>query len=616
MIRQIALYRNRAIAIAADLISIVISAGIAYCFRFNFLDLPSSQNFAVVHLSQFIMFVCILVPVQFLWFFIFGLYRGVWRFASIPDLVRIFKSAALGAFSLVLLAFVLRDYVLLPRALPLLYFIFLVTFMSGARLGYRVFKTRRGMNNSKSVLIVGAGDAGEGLARDLLRHASQKYNPVGFLDDHPIKQGRELHGVRVLGKVEMLERIVEERHIEHVFIAIPSLSAKTMRRIVDLCQNAGVPYSTLPSLQELTSSQVHLGNIRKVALEDLIGREEVQVNIKNITEFLNGEVVLVTGGGGSIGSELCRQVARFAPKKLIVVDHSEFNLYEIDQELQALPNHIPYAVCLGSIADPYFMEQVFETYQPKVVFHAAAYKHVPMLEDQIDVAVKNNVLGTKQVADLAVKYQVKRFILISTDKAVNPTNIMGATKRAAEFYCSALNQAHVETKFMVVRFGNVINSAGSVVPLFRKQIEKGGPVTITHPEITRYFMTIPEACRLILQAGSFGLGGEIFVLDMGEPIKIQYLAERLIQFSGKEVGRDIEIIYTGLRPGEKLFEELFYHNESLVETGHAKIMKSVIEIDFMTYKDRVDGLVKQFDQLSKAEMLKLLKSIVPEYQGK
>lgn len=604
------IYRNRGLAMLADLFSIVIAFFCAYCFRFSF---EASSLFAPAIWEHFLM---ILLPLQFLLFVLFGLYRGVWRFASIPDLIRIVKAAAFGALFLVASWFFSESHhmYILPRSVPILYFIFLVLTLGATRTVYRFFRSYRGMAESKRVLIVGAGDAGEGLVRDLFRHATQKYKPVAFLDDHPVKHGRDLHGVRVVGKIADLARVVAAYQIEHIFIAIPSLSAKEMRRIVDLCEHLGLPYSTLPSLQELTSSQVNLGHLRQVSVEDLIGREEIYIDSVKINALLNGEVVLVTGGGGSIGSELCRQIARFAPKNLIVLDHSEFNLYQIDQELHGMLNRVHYQICLGSVADTKFMETVFARYQPTVVFHAAAYKHVPMLEAQHHIAIKNNVLGTKVLADLALAHQVKKFIFISTDKAVNPMNIMGATKRIGEAYCQALNHEAGSTRFMVVRFGNVINSAGSVVPLFRKQIEQGGPVTITHPEITRYFMTIPEACRLILQAGSLGEGGEIFVLDMGEPIKIQYLAERLIQFAGKEIGRDIDIVHTGLRPGEKLFEELFYAHEDLVMTAHQKIMQSRCQSGNQEIKVQIDTLALTVDQNGVAELIKQLKAIVPEYR--
>ncbi len=604
------IYRNRGIAVIADLVSITLAFFFAYCFRFSF---ESSPQFSLAVLMHFFV---VVLPVQFFFFVLFGLYRGVWRFASIPDLIRIVKAAAVGALFLVAVWFFTAEHhvYILPRSVPLLYFIFLVLMLGASRTAYRFCKSYHGMGGASRVLIIGAGDAGEGLIRDLFRHASQKYRPIAILDDHPVKYGRDLHGVRVVGKISDMGSVAEKYKIEHVFIAIPSMSAKAMRSIVDLCERFDLPYSTLPSLQELSSSQVNLGLLRQVSVEDLIGREEVHVDPSEITELLTGEVVLVTGGGGSIGSELCRQIAHFAPKKLIVLDHSEFNLYQIDQELHAMANQVQYEICLGSVADFTWMESVFAQHQPKVIFHAAAYKHVPMLESQYKVAIKNNVMGTKITAELAVQYQVEKFIFISTDKAVNPTNIMGATKRMGEAYCQALNQ-HAGTQFMVVRFGNVINSAGSVIPLFRKQIENGGPVTVTHPEITRYFMTIPEACRLILQAGSLGQGGEIFVLDMGEPIKIQYLAERLIQFSGKEIGRDIEIVHTGLRPGEKLFEELFYGHENLNATAHQKIMQSCYHSENQSIKECIDQLVESFQGDSLVELMQKLKLIVPEYQG-
>jgi FlaA1/EpsC-like NDP-sugar epimerase len=604
-------YRNRGLAMIADLVSVGLAFFFAYCFRFSF---EGNLLFSVDALAHFFM---IVLPVQFFFFVLFGLYRGVWRFASIPDLIRIVKAAAFGALFLVAFWFFTAAHhvYILPRSVPILYFIFLVLILGATRTAYRFCRSYRGMGAAKRVLIIGAGDAGEGLIRDLFRHATQKYRPVAILDDHPVKNGRDLHGVRVVGKIADLSRVVTQYQIEHIFIAIPSMSAKEMRRIVDLCVSVDLPYSTLPSLHELTSSQVNLGHVRQVSVEDLIGREEIYIDTGKISALLNGEVILVTGGGGSIGSELCRQIARFAPKKLIVLDHSEFNLYQVDQELHAMVNQVQYEICLGSVTDAVFMEAIFSQYQPKIVFHAAAYKHVPMLEQQHHVAIKNNVLGTKLTADLAMQYQVTKFIFISTDKAVNPTNIMGATKRMGESYCQALNQTQSNTQFMVVRFGNVINSAGSVVPLFRKQIEHGGPVTVTHPDITRYFMTIPEACRLILQAGSLGQGGETFVLDMGEPIKIQYLAERLIQFAGKELGRDIEIVYTGLRPGEKLFEELFYAHEDLTPTVHQKIMQSSSQFESDVLKLQIDQLIEAFDQYSVAEMIEKLKIIVPEYRG-
>lgn len=603
------IWRNRIIAFGADFLSIWCAWFFAFWFRFNLAPFPHNIWPSYWH------FFIILLPIQTFCFWLFGLYRGVWRFASIPDLVRITKAVTSSTICLVLVLFLFQEPYTLPRSVPVLYLIFLIILMGFSRMSYRFFKTYHGMREAKRVLIIGAGDAGEGLARDLLRHATQRYKPVCFLDDHPTKQGRELHGIRVLGKIDQLEALSQKHRIEHIFIAIPSLSSKDMRRIVDLCQKIDRPFSTLPNLNELTSSQIHLSHIRQVSVEDLIGREEVHIDTAKMSDFLNGQVVLVTGGGGSIGSELCRQIARFAPKKLIVLDHSEFNLYQIDQDLRTATNQIRYEICLGSIVDPLFMEKIFEMHHPQVVFHAAAYKHVPLLEDQASVAIRNNVLGTKIVANLAIKYETDRFILISTDKAVNPTNVMGATKRTAEFYCNALHQESSKTRFIVVRFGNVLNSAGSVVPLFRQQIEKGGPITITHPEITRYFMTIPEACRLILQAGSLGEGGEIFILDMGEPIKIQYIAERLIQFAGKEVGLDIEIVYTGLRPGEKLFEELFYAHETLSPTAHEKIMRSTTQLNTHALKDKIKNLTDTFHSLSDQEIVKQLKAIVPEYQG-
>lgn len=603
--------RNGYIARVSDTFSIIFAYFIAEWFAYNLAVIP---DFAY---KGAIAFLLIFLPWQWGCFWLTGLYRGVWRFASLPDLVRIIKAVVLGLMVFLMLALLLRSHFLIPRVLPFLYTIFLIAFLAGSRISYRFLKTYTQLGHSaKRVLIIGAGDAGEGLVRDLFRHATKLYKPLVFLDDNPIKLGREVHGVRVLGRTDDLLLVAKNHDIEHVFIAIPSVSTANMRRLVALCEQADLPYSTLPSLKDLKSSQVKIANLRQVSLEDLIGREEVRIDWEQIENHIRGQVILVTGGGGSIGSELCRQIARFAPKEIIVIDHSEHNLYLLEQSLRKLANAFKYQLSLGSILDEVFLTEQFKKYQPGLVFHAAAYKHVPMLENQIGMAIKNNVLGTKIIAKLAIHCQVKQFVLISTDKAVNPTNIMGMTKRAAEIYCQNLNTQQNATKFITVRFGNVMNSAGSVIPLFRSQIEEGGPVTVTHPEITRYFMTIPEASRLILQAASLGKGGEIFVLDMGEPIKVQYLAEQLIMLSGKELGTDIEIVHTGLRPGEKLFEELFYQEEALVPTTHPKVMRANCKVyDWPNFKEKFVQLKEFLEQNEVHQALNILKEIVPEYVG-
>lgn len=603
------LHRNAYIARLSDVGAVVCAWLCAYWFRYDLSSIPADVMRSCGVLLLF------LLPWQFVCFNLMGLYRGVWRFASLPDLMRIIKAVALGCLGLVALSFVTKEVLMIPRVVPFLYGFFLVAMLVGPRIGYRFLKTYTQLTQSaKRVLIIGAGDAGEGLVRDLFRHAAKTYKPVVFLDDNPVKQGREVHGVRVVGKTEDLEQVVKHYHIEHIFIAIPSVSTFSMRRLVALCEKVDLPYSTLPGLKDLKSAQVKIANLRQVSLEDLIGREEVHIDWAKIEAHLSQQVILVTGGGGSIGSELCRQIARFAPKEIIIIDHSEYNLYLLDQSLHKLSNPLKYHLCLGSILDEAFVEEIFAKYRPNLVFHAAAYKHVPLLEEQVNMAIKNNVLGTKMLAKLAIFHQVKQFVLISTDKAVNPTNVMGMTKRAAEVYCQNLNHQQQHTKFITVRFGNVMNSAGSVIPLFRSQIEEGGPVTVTHPEITRYFMTIPEASRLILQAASIGVGGEIFVLDMGEPIKIQYLAEQLILLSGKQPGVDIDIVYTGLRPGEKLYEELFYKDEALVATEHPKVMRAAAKAhDWLYLQERFSTLREHLVKSDVTQATVILKEIVPEY---
>ncbi len=447
-----------------------------------------------------------------------------------------------------------------------------VACLAASRLIVRYSKDRTIYDGAESrVLIVGAGKAGEMLVRDLLRSRDGSYKIVGFVDDKIKNQGREIHGVRVLGSCNEMIDFVERLGVDLIVLAVPSASTQKMRRLVELCEKTGIPFRTLPPLNRLMSGQVTLNQLREVSIDDLLGREPVSLDWKAIDQELRGKTVLVTGAGGSIGSELCRQIARLAPAHLILLDSSEFNLYSIEKELSDSYSELTVSRHLCSVVDKIGVERIFSEMHPEIVFHAAAYKHVPMLEDQIREAVTNNIQGTRTVAQLADRFGSEAFVMISTDKAVNPANVMGASKRAAEIFCQNLNQRS-NTRFVTVRFGNVLGSAGSVVPLFSEQIKNGGPITVTHREITRYFMTIPEASQLILQASVMGDGGEIFVLDMGEPIKISYLAEQMIRLSGKVPGEDIDIVYTGLRPGEKLYEELFHEKEALQSTPHRKIL--------------------------------------------
>ena len=501
-----------------------------------------------------------------------GLYKGLWRFASLPDLWNIVRAGLIGAVAIAVALFLYNRLATVPRGVLVTYPILLVVLLGAPRLIYRYWKDSRfdlmRSQPLQRVLVLGAGRAGEALLRDLARE--NRYRPVGLLDDNANLRGAKVHNVPVLGVLDRLPELAEETAAEMLLIAMPSATNAQMRRVVELCEKTGVQFRTMPRLQDVVSGRMGFSDLKEVAIEDLLGREPVQLDWTAIRTGLAGQRVVVTGGGGSIGAELCRQVARLGAESLTILELSEFNLYRIEQELRReFPDMLIDAV-LGDCGDAAVCERVFTRSRPQVVFHAAAYKHVPLLQTQLREGFRNNVLGTQVVAQAADKHGVGCFILISTDKAVNPTSVMGACKRVAEIFCQNF-AAKSSTRFITVRFGNVLDSAGSVVPLFREQIRSGGPVTVTHPEITRYFMTIPEACQLILQAAVLGEGGEIFVLDMGEPVKIQYLAEQMIRLANKAPGRDISIVYSGLRPGEKLFEELFHPQESYQDTRHAKI---------------------------------------------
>jgi FlaA1/EpsC-like NDP-sugar epimerase len=501
-----------------------------------------------------------------------GLYRGVWRFASLPDLWNILRATIIGALAIGLALFLYNRLNDVPRSVLLLYPVVLSILLGAPRLAYRFWKDSRldmfPAEGAQRVLIVGADRAGEALSRDL--HRDARFNVVGFVDDKESLRGASINGRPVLGRIDQLPELTREAAVQMLLIAMPGATTTEMRRIVELCDLTGLPYRTVPKLEDVVAGRAQFNEIKEVAIEDLLGRDPVELDWTAIRETLTGRRVLVTGGGGSIGSELCRQVARLGAHSLAVVDHSEFNLYQISQELRAEYPELIFEGILADAGDAAAMRKLFSENQPQVVFHAAAYKHVPMLQGQLRQAFRNNVLATRNIADLADQHKVECFVLISTDKAVNPTSVMGACKRIAEIWCQNLN-AKSNTRYITVRFGNVLDSAGSVVPLFRQQIRNGGPVTITHPEISRYFMTIPEACQLILQAASLGHGGEIFALDMGEPVKIRDLAEQMIRLAGKKPGTEVPIVYTGLRSGEKLFEELFHPLENYSATTHAKI---------------------------------------------
>ncbi len=543
-----------------------------------------------------------------------GLYRGVWRFASLPDLANLVRAALLAAVAssavLLVLEAPLELIVLMVWAFPLL----LMLMLGIPRLVYRVFKDMRlevhRRRQTHRTVIIGAGSSGRMLLPELRRRGG--YDIVGFLDDDRRLRNTEILGIPVLGDVGSLPRIVREAAIDMAAIAIPSATNQQMQRVVEICEKAGVEFRTLPTLKQMGASITRFDDLKPVAIDDLLGREPVSLDWESIRSGLAGKRVLVTGGGGSIGAELCRQIARLDPAGLVVLDNSEYNLYRIDHRLKSEFSDLMVETVLGDVCDSATIETVMKRSRPEVVFHAAAYKHLPMLQHQVREAFRNNVIGTRRVADAAVRYRASSFVLISTDKAVNPCNIMGATKRTAELYCQYLN-SRSSTRFITVRFGNVLNSTGSVVPLFNEQIRNGGPVTVTHPEITRYFMTIAEAGQLILQAAVLGKGGEVFVLDMGEPVRISFLAEQLIRLAGKEPGRDIEIVYTGLRPGEKLYEELFHEHEPYATTAHEKIFQTRSPSRQL---EGIDERLRQAEQAvlqyDNAALRRVLLELVPE----
>jgi FlaA1/EpsC-like NDP-sugar epimerase len=558
--------RSRTVAFVHDLVMIPAAWLLAYWVRFNLGHVPPE------FIESALLSLPLVVVVLGASYWSFGLYRGVWRFASLTDLIRIAKAILMGTGVLMLLLFAFDRMSFVPRSLPILFVMFQFLLLAGPRLLYRWSKDRHlQLREGQRVLVVGAGRAGEMLTRDMLRDPERAYLPVAFVDDKLRRQGGDVHGIAIRGRVEDIPALARELDIELIMLAVPSATAGQMQRMVSLCEASGKPFRTVPQLNSLMAGQVTVKQLRDVSIEDLLGRDPVTLDWAGIRSGLAGQVILVSGAGGSIGSELCRQLCRCAPGRLVLVDNSEYNLYRMETELVDSGATAPFSRYLADVTNAADMDRVFSHERPRIVFHAAAYKHVPLLENQLGAAVRNNVLGTEVVANAAEAWGCQRFVLISTDKAVNPTNVMGATKRVAELVCQRLGQRSETCRFITVRFGNVLGSAGSVVPRFRRQIEQGGPVTVTHPDIERFFMTIPEACQLIMQAAVIGDGGETFVLDMGEPVRISYLAEQMIRLAGREPGRDVKIEYTGLRPGEKLFEELFYDFEALSATGHPKI---------------------------------------------
>ena len=502
-----------------------------------------------------------------------GLYRGLWLFASLPDLIRIAKAVTVGGAIIAFVAYLLQLSIAPPRTVMLLSPLLLIFMMGGVRAAYRVWREKQRFGDlialGKPVLILGAGRAGASLVREL--QSSSEWRVAGLLDDDTSKHGREILGHKVLGSFDELPALAEKLQSRNAIIAIPTASAAERQRAATLCLRAGVKGMTVPPVADLINGRVTLSNVRQINLEDLLGREPVWIDSAQIREVLTGRTVMVTGAGGSIGSELCRQIARFKPGKIVFLEQNEYALYRLQQEFfEAFPD-VPFLPLIGDVKDVARVDQVLSDTRPSIIFHAAAYKHVPLMEENNAwQAVLNNVVGTHVVASAAVRHSIQRFVLVSTDKAVRPTNVMGATKRLAEMICQGLQESAADTAMIVVRFGNVLGSAGSVIPKFQEQVARGGPVTVTHPDVTRYFMSIPEASQLVLQAAAMGESGRIYVLDMGKPIRIAELARDIIRLSGF-TEETVRIEYTGLRPGEKLFEEVIDAEERLIETPHPKL---------------------------------------------
>jgi FlaA1/EpsC-like NDP-sugar epimerase len=563
--------------LAADLVIFVTAFVGAYLLRFDFTLEPFYRG-QILRLLPF------LLPGKILIFFLLGMYRGMWRYTSLNDLWRLVQASLLAMLYISAILYILGSHGI-PRSVFLLDAMLTFLLCGGLRMSIRLFYAATHsqrllpsifskVNNlrppEKSVIIIGAGGAGEKMLREIIDNPHLDYYVVGFLDDDRAKWGRSLHGLKVYGGAKMLPKIIKHRKIDEVLIATPCATGAQMRRIVEICKNCEARYRTLPEIGAIINGKVSIKSLRDVKYEDLLRRPPVTLDKAEVSHYLHGKRVLVTGAGGSIGSELCRQIIRFDPEELILVDAGEANLFNIQMELHHELNFPHYRCILSQVQNQGLMDDVFQEYRPQLLFHAAAYKHVPLIEKNPWEAVYNNVLGSQVVMQLSLKYGVERFVLVSTDKAVRPTNVMGASKRLTELVLQSLQGNG--TRFMAVRFGNVIGSSGSVLPLFRRQIENGGPITVTHPEVTRYFMTIPEAAQLILQAGGLGQGGEIFILEMGTPVKIAQMAEELVRLSGKKPGKDVEIIFTGLREGEKLYEELITQDEGVVSTKYGKIM--------------------------------------------
>ena len=603
-----------ALIVILDVLATIVSFFFGLWMRFDFVFHAIDPVFLDGYANYIDVWCAVTVAV----FFLFQLYSSIWAFVSTSEVFRIFGAyAVLGVIGVVGFHFY---GVVLPRGSCLIGLVLSLCCTVGIRFSYRLLKTAQlkftrmaRSSTVRNIMLIGAGEAGRALINEFHLSSYLKGRIICCIDDNPIKRGKLIGGIPIVGDRYDIPEAVKQYHIDKIILAIPSASASIRKAILDICATTGCPVQVLPGMYQLVNNEVAISRLRKVDPQDLLDRDPIKVNLEEIFAYISGKVVLVTGGGGSIGSELCRQIARANPRQLIILDIYENNAYDIQMELQRICPNLNLTVLIGSVRNTARVHYVMEKYRPDLVFHAAAHKHVPLMEDSPNEAIKNNVFGTYKMAQAAAKFGVKRFVLISTDKAVNPTNIMGASKRLCEMVVQMMSRKS-ETEFVAVRFGNVLGSNGSVVPLFKRQIEEGGPVTVTHPDIIRYFMTIPEAVSLVLQAGYYAKGGEIFVLDMGQPVKIDTMARNLIRLSGFEPDVDIEVKYTGLRPGEKLYEELLMKEEDLQSTSNQLIhIGKPIEMDDALFEEqlvRLDAACR-----GEAEDIKdIVAEMVPTYQ--
>ena len=610
------LFYRRACLIIYDIGSVLAASFLAIAMRYEF-ELEMIPDYFINTIIRFLPFNIVLT---ILIFSFFKLYNSLWAFAGENELqnviVACFLASAVNGVGLYIVRIEARA---VPNSYYFMYAFILITLIFASRFSYRFVRSRKhkqqNKNNATRVMIIGAGDAGNSIIKEIVSSNFSTMTVAAIIDDDKSKWGSFIQGIRVAGGREKILECVDLYSIDEIFVAIPSASRQTIREILEICKETECKLRVLPGIYQLVNGEVNVSKLRDVEVEDLLGRDPIKVDIDSILGYVRNKVVMVTGGGGSIGSELCRQIAGHQPKQLIIVDIYENSAYDIQQELLYKYPNLNLVVLIASVRNTNRMNSIFEEYHPDIVYHAAAHKHVPLMETSPNEAIKNNVFGTWKTAQAAALYGTKKFVMISTDKAVNPTNIMGASKRICEMIIQTFNK-HYDTEFVAVRFGNVLGSNGSVIPLFKRQIENGGPVTVTHPDIIRYFMTIPEAVSLVVQAGAYAKGGEIFVLDMGEPVKILDLAKNLIRLSGYKVGEDIEIEFTGLRPGEKLYEELLMDEEGLQDTANKMIhIGKPIEIDEMKFFAQLKQM-KEESKNESADIRHLVKEIVPTYQPK